>query len=297
MSTTDVPPLLFDEARSAELVAASFANTADPRLKQVMTALVGHLHAFIKEVAPTRAEWQAGIDFLTATGQTCDRQRQEFIMLSDTLGVSMLVESLNSGGDRALTEATVEGPFHVVRSPARQLGDDINVAGEPGDRCVVTGRVRDSAGAAVAGASVDVWQANASGSYDVQRPAEMGVGDLRGVFRSDDDGRYWFRTIVPSHYPIPDDGPVGQMLRETGRHPFRPAHIHLAVSAPGLRAVTTHVFVADSPYIESDAVFGVRESLICDFATVDDPALAARYGVTNPFRHVDFDVVLAREPE
>jgi len=290
--------LLFDEDRSAEIVAASFAGTPDPRLREVMTSLVTHLHAFVKDVRLTPEEWEAGIRFLTETGQMCDETRQEFILLSDTLGVSMLVESLANravsalGG--ALTEATVEGPFHVVESPPRELGADLNVAGEQGKPCVVTGRVTDAAGAPVAGATVDVWQANAAGFYDVQRPDEMGLGDLRGLFTTDADGAYWFRTIVPAHYPIPADGPVGRMLRRTGRHEWRPAHIHVEVSAPGLRTVTTHVFVAGSPYLESDTVFGVKESLVREFPEVDDPAAAAGYGVTNPFRTVEFTVALDR---
>jgi catechol 1,2-dioxygenase len=293
--------LLFDEARSAEIVADSFADAADPRLREVLTSLVAHLHDFVKDVRLTPEEWRAGIRFLTETGQMCDEHRQEFILLSDTLGVSMLVESLANPVDAAVTEATVEGPFHVVTSPSRAPGDDIAVrpdgTREPGQPCVVTGRVVDETGAPVPGASFDVWQANADGFYDVQKPDEMGVGDLRGLFEADAEGRYWFRTILPSHYPIPADGPVGRMLRHTGRHEFRPAHLHFEVGAPGVRTVTTHLFVDDSPYLDSDTVFGVRESLIHEFAEVDDPARAAAYGVANPFRHVDFEVVLRRADE
>ena len=287
--------LLFDEDRSAEIVAASFAGTPDPRLREIMASLVSHLHGFVKDVRLTPEEWEAGVRFLTATGQKCDDTRQEFILLSDTLGVSMLVESLANTVHGDLTEATVEGPFHVVESPARELGADLNVAGEAGDPCVVTGQVLDASGAPVAGATVDVWQANADGFYDVQKPGEMGVGDLRGRFTADADGRYWFRTIVPAHYPIPVDGPVGRMLRAAGRHEWRPAHIHFQVSAPGLRTVTTHVFVEGSPYLESDAVFGVKESLVHEFPEVDDDAAARAYGVPNPFRAVDFVVVLEEQ--
>jgi len=287
--------LLFDKDRSAEIVAASFAGTPDPRLREIMTSLVTHVHAFVKDVRLTAEEWEAGIRFLTETGQMCDETRQEFILLSDTLGVSMLVESLANSVHGDLTEATVEGPFHVVESPARELGADINGAGGPGEPCVVTGRVLDADGAPVAGATLDVWQADADGFYDVQKPAETGPGDLRGLFTTDADGRYWFRTIVPSHYPIPADGPVGRMLRSTGRHEWRPAHIHVEVSAPGLRSVTTHVFVKDSPYLDSDTVFGVKESLVRDFSRVDDEEEAAAYDVPNPFRTVDFVVVLEKE--
>lgn len=285
---------LFDAEHSAEVVAASFAGTPDPRLRELLTSLVGHLHGFVKEVGLTPTEWAQAIAFLTATGQKCDDARQEFVLLSDTLGVSMLVEAL-AHDDGGLTEATVEGPFHVVESPARELGADINVAGQPGEPCLVTGRVVDEQGEGVRHASVDVWQANAEGHYDVQRPGEIPQGDLRGRFTTDGHGRFWFRTIVPSFYPIPTDGPVGQMLEATGRHAFRPAHIHFEVSAPGLRTLTTHVFVAGSSYLGSDAVFGVRESLVLDFERVDDPRAAAEAGLSNPFRRVDFRVRLGRE--
>jgi catechol 1,2-dioxygenase len=292
---TGTPPGYFEIERSAEIVGASFATTTDPRLREILQSLVRHLHTFVKDVEPTVEEWQSAIAFLTATGQMCDDVRQEFILLSDVLGVSMLVESLNHAAGGRLTEATVEGPFHMVASPERELGDDINVSAEPGQPCLVTGRVIDQHGAPVAGASVDVWQANSRGFYDVQRPDEMPPGELRGLFHTDADGRFYFRTIVPAHYPIPTDGPVGDLLRATGRHGFRPAHVHFAVSAPGLRGLTTHVFVAGSPYLDSDAVFGVKQSLIVDFATVDDPERAESMGLANPFRHADFPVVLHRE--
>jgi catechol 1,2-dioxygenase len=296
VATVEVPPrLLFDEARSADIVVSSFARTTDPRLREVLTSLVEHLHAFVKEVALTPGEWAQGIDFLTETGRLCDKHRQEFILLSDTLGVSMLVESLANSVHGRITEATVEGPFHQVASPERALGADLNTRGAPGQPCVVAGRVVDEVGDPIAGAKVDAWQADARGFYDVQRPDDMEVGELRGLFTADEDGGYWFRTIVPSHYPIPADGPVGTLLRRTGRHEFRPAHVHLEVSAAGMRTVTTHVFVAGSPYLDSDTVFGVKESLVREFVLVDDEQRAATLGVANPFRYVEFDVVLQRE--
>jgi hydroxyquinol 1,2-dioxygenase len=287
--------MTFEEGRSAEIVAASFRDTPDPRLQQILASLVQHLHAFVRDVRLTPQEWEAGIRFLTETGRMCDATRQEFILLSDTLGVSMLVESLANRVHGELTEATVEGPFHVIASPGREFGADINVSGQPGEPCVVSGRVLDEDGTPVPGASVDVWQADAEGCYDVQRPGQMSHGDLRGLFSTDAEGRYRFRTIVPRHYPIPADGPVGKMLRQTGRHEFRPAHIHFEVSAPGRHTVTTHVFVKDSPYLDSDTVFGVKESLIREFRVVDDPDRAAEYGVTAPFRHADFTVILGKE--
>jgi len=283
-------PELFTEEHSAEVVAASFAS-APPRLRQVLTSLVGHLHAFIKEVALTEAEWGQAIEFLTATGHRCDEVRQEFILLSDVLGVSMLVETINHRAAGGSTESTVTGPFHVVASPPRALGDTISLDGK-GEPCLVTGQVTGARGEPLAGAQVDVWQASADGFYDVQQPGIQPELNLRGLFTADPGGRFWFTTIVPSYYPIPDDGPVGELLRVTGRHPYRPAHIHFIVTAPGYRPVATHLFVAGSRYIGSDAVFGVKESLVREFPVVDDPARAAEHGLPNPFRAVHFDVAL-----
>ncbi|WP_119729192.1 dioxygenase family protein [Thermomonospora amylolytica] len=286
------PPEPFGVERSAEIVAGSFAGTADPRLREVLMALVRHLHAFVKEVALTPREWEAAIGFLTETGRMCTGTRQEFVLLSDVLGVSTLVDALDGRADGA-TESTVEGPFHMVASPPRALGDSIDELGK-GEPCLVTGRVVDTGGVPVAGASVDVWQADADGYYDVQRPGEVPPLNLRGLFTADEDGRFWFRTIVPRHYPIPDDGPVGRLLRATGRHPNRPAHIHFQISAPGVRTLTTHLFVAGTPYLDSDAVFGVKAGLIREFATVDDPVRAAEIGLPNPYRRVDFPITVER---
>jgi len=284
---------LFSEERSAEVVAASFATTPDPRLKQLMTSLVRHLHAFVKEVELTEEEWGVAIDFLTRTGQMCDDVRQEFILLSDVLGVSMLVETINHRTGGTSTESTVLGPFHMVESPKRELGDDINLD-RKGTPCLVSGRVTGPDGEPLPGAVVDVWQTNEDGFYDVQQPDIQPAGNLRGLFTTDDDGRYWFRSVVPRFYPIPDDGPVGRLLAATGRHPNRPAHLHFIASAPGYRPVTTHVFVADSPYLDSDAVFGVKDSLVRDVPEVDDPARAAEVGLANPFRTLTFNPVLLR---
>jgi catechol 1,2-dioxygenase len=287
---------LFTEERSAEVVAASFDGTADPRLRTVLTALVRHLHAFVKDVELTEQEWAAAIAFLTRTGQKSDDVRQEFVLLSDVLGVSMLVETVNHRAGGSGTESTVLGPFHVVESPPRDLGADIALDGSAqdgrGEPCLVTGRVTGPDGAGLAGAQVDVWQANEDGFYDVQQPGVQPERNLRGLFTADGEGRFWFRSIVPRYYPIPDDGPVGHLLAATGRHPYRPAHVHFLVTAPGHRPLTTHLFVAGSPYIDSDAVFGVKESLVREFALVDDPARAAEAGLPNPFRTVHFDVAL-----
>jgi protocatechuate 3,4-dioxygenase beta subunit len=284
---------LFSEERSAEVVAASFAGTPDPRLKQVMTSLVRHVHAFVKDVDLTEEEWGVAIDFLTRTGQMSNEVRQEFILLSDVLGVSMLVETINHRTGGTSTESTVLGPFHMVESPPRELGADIALDGK-GTPCLVSGQVTGPDGEPLAGASVDVWQTNEDGFYDVQQPGIQPAGNLRGIFTADAEGRFWFRSVVPRYYPIPVDGPVGQLLAATGRHPNRPAHLHFIVAAPGYRPVTTHVFVADSPYLDSDAVFGVKESLVRDVPEVDDPARAGESGLANPFRTLTFDLTLLR---
>ncbi|OBJ83287.1 intradiol ring-cleavage dioxygenase [Mycobacterium sp. 1245852.3] len=284
---------LFSEERSAQVVTASFANTPDERLKELLATLVQHLHAFVKEVQLTEDEWAAAIDFLTRTGQKCDPVRQEFVLLSDVLGVSMLVETINHRTQGVSTESTVLGPFHMVESPPRELGDNIALDGK-GEPCLVTGEVAGPHGEPVPGALVDVWQANAEGFYDVQQPDVQPEHNLRGLFRADEDGRFWFRTIVPRYYPIPVDGPVGTLLGATGRHPNRPAHVHFIVTAQGYRPVTTHLFVDDSPYLHSDAVFGVKDSLIRHFPVIDDPARAAEVGLPNPFRSVHFEVTLLR---
>jgi protocatechuate 3,4-dioxygenase beta subunit len=287
---------LFNEERSAEVVGASFAGTPDPRLRQLMTSLVKHLHAFVKEVELTEEEWGFAIDFLTRTGHMSDDVRQEFILLSDVLGVSMLVETINHRTGGTATESTVLGPFHMVESPPRELGADIALDGK-GTPCLVSGQVTGPDGEPLAGAVVDVWQTNEDGFYDVQQPDLQPAGNLRGLFTADGDGRFWFRSVVPRYYPIPDDGPVGQLLAATGRHPYRPAHLHFIVSAPGYRPVTTHVFVDDSPYLDSDAVFGVKDSLIRSAPEVDDPIRAAEAGLSNPFRTLTFDLSLLRSDQ
>jgi protocatechuate 3,4-dioxygenase beta subunit len=250
-------------------VQEAFAGTGDARFGEIMRSLVGHLHAFVSEVGLTRDEWFAGIDFLTRVGQMCDDQRQEFILLSDTLGVSMLVEMLAHGGAAGTTEATVFGPFHVEGAPARPLGASIVEAGEgggggdDGEPLVVSGTVRSLGGAPLAGATLDVWQTAPNGLYDVQDEGQPAM-NLRGLFTTGEDGAYSFRTLRPVAYPIPGDGPVGEMLRAAGRHNWRPAHIHFVVAAPGHKPVITHVFDRASAYLDSDAVFGVRDSLVVD---------------------------------
>jgi catechol 1,2-dioxygenase len=297
----------FTEETAADAVIASFAaGAADPRLREILASLVRHLHGFARDVKLTTGEWETAIDFLTRTGQACDDTRQEFILLSDVLGLSMLTETISSDSDSdsdrkrnagAPTESTVLGPFHVVESPARALGDTLYPASTgdsvgAGPPCVVTGRVTGTDGAPLPHATLDVWQANDQGFYDVQQPGAAEIGNGRGLFTADERGEFWFRTVVPRYYPIPTDGPVGELLRATGRHAFRPAHIHFIVTAPGHRDLTTHMFVAGSEYIDSDPVFAVKKSLVIDFAEVTDPALAAKWDMAVPFRHAHFEITL-----
>ena len=282
----------FTEEGAADAVIESFAGTPDERLQTILGSLVRHLHAAVREVEPSIAEWERAIGFLTATGQKCSDVRQEFILLSDVLGISMLVETINEHGAPGATQSTVLGPFHMTESPRRELGDTIDLVGQS-EPCVVTGQVVDPDGRPLPGAALDVWQADDHGAYDVQEPDKQPAGNGRGLFTADAGGQFWFRTIVPSYYPIPTDGPVGELLDATRRHPYRPAHIHFIVSADGYQSLTTHIFVDGTPYIDSDAVFAVKKSLITDFKEVDDPEQAARYQVSNPFRLADIQLVLS----
>lgn len=276
-----------------EAVVGSFTGAADPRLRECLSALVRHLHAAVREVEPTIAEWETAVRFLTETGHKCDETRQEFVLLSDVLGVSALVENINHRKTPGATEATVLGPFHMVDSPVRSLGDSIDEVGA-GQPCLVTGEVHSVDGTALPGASVDVWQADEDGFYDVQRPGERPAGNGRGLFTAGEGGRFWFRTVVPRYYPIPTDGPVGVLLKRTGRHEFRPAHVHFIAAADGYVPVTTHIFVAGGPYLDSDAVFAVKRSLVRPFERVDDPEQAAEHGLPSPFWRVHVSLVLDR---
>jgi hydroxyquinol 1,2-dioxygenase len=244
-----------------EQVLDAYAGTADPRLRQLLAALIRHLHAFAAETRLTPQEWLTGLEFLTATGQKSDARRQEFILLSDVLGLSSLVDLVHAAP--GATESTVLGPFYVPGAPARAPGEQI---GRPqdGEPALVRGRVLSQAGTPLPGATLDVWQAAASGLYDTQDPGQPPF-NLRGVFTAADDGGYHFRTVRPASYPVPADGPVGDLLRAAGRHQWRAAHIHAIVSAPGFRPVTTHIFDAQNPYLDSDTVFGVKDSLVRDF--------------------------------
>jgi hydroxyquinol 1,2-dioxygenase len=256
-------------------VVAAFAKTPDPRLREIMQALVRHLHAFAREVDLTADEWLAGIRFLTATGQISTEKRPEFILLSDTLGLSMMIVSLaqarasGARGATEATEATVEGPFYWPGAPDLPLGTDIG-EGVPGEPTLYRGRVTDCDGKPLAGALLDVWSGDGDGKYDVQL-ADPPTMKARGRFRTDAEGRYWFWSIRPAYYPIPDDGPVGQMLLAVGRHPYRAPHLHFMITAPGRRRLVTQLFVAGGSYIDGDTVFGVKDALIVDFPVHDGP--------------------------
>ena len=279
-----------NEEQITRNVLDSMANTPNPRLKQVMTSLIIHLHTFIREVELSQEEWALGIQFLTRAGQICDEKRQEFILLSDITGTSMLVDAINHRLSEGATESTVFGPFYREGAPELPMGATISQDGR-GEPAVVTGHVRSTNGTPIAGALLDVWETDENGLYEQQDPEQPDM-NLRGKFRTDHEGRYFFVGIKPVSYAIPDDGPVGQLLRALSRHPFRPAHIHLLVSADGFMSVTTHLFVKGDPYLDSDAVFGTKDSLVVDFIRHTSEEEAARYHVTAPFYTVHFDFVL-----
>jgi len=278
----------FTEKNSGEVVAGRIADTADPRFKEIMTVLINHLHAAVKEIEPTQEEWFQAIQFLTSTGHKCDDWRQEFILLSDVLGVSMLVDAINNRKPSGASESTVLGPFHVANAPELSLGSNICLD-QKGEPMLVKGRVLDTDGSPISNAKVDVWQANDEGFYDVQQKGKQPEFNLRGVFRTDEKGRYWFTAVKPRYYSIPDDGPVGKMLAHMGRHPYRPAHLHYIIEADGFETLTTHTFDPDDPYINSDAVFGVKESLIAKY--VDKTPI----GSDHKQWEVEFDFFLARD--
>ncbi|WP_136620136.1 MULTISPECIES: intradiol ring-cleavage dioxygenase [Mesorhizobium] len=284
----------FTEANSAEIVVARNRNAGDERLKEVMEVITRKLHEAVKEIEPTQEEWFGAIMFLTQTGQICNEWRQEYILLSDVLGVSMLVDAINNRKPSGASESTVLGPFHVADAPELPMGSNICLD-QKGEPMFVHGRILDTEGNPIAGAKIDVWQANDEGFYDVQQKGIQPDFNLRGVFRTGVDGRYWFRGVKPKYYPIPDDGPVGKLLGALGRHPYRPAHLHYIVEAEGFDVLTTHIFDPDDPYIDSDAVFGVKKSLLAEFRKVEDAEAAARVEVAAPFYDVEFDFVLSRK--
>ncbi|MEK7344664.1 MAG: intradiol ring-cleavage dioxygenase [Pseudomonadota bacterium] len=251
-----------------DAVRQSFAGTPDARLKEIMDALVRHLHAFARDVKLTEIEWSQGIAFLTGVGHITNDVRQEFILFSDVLGLSMLTVAMNNDKPKGCTEATVFGPFHTDNAPHYALGGDV-ANGAKGIPCKVTGTVKNLDGTGIAGAHIEVWQSDDEGLYDVQR-GDLTHAQGRGILNADTNGAFHFQSILAAPYPIPHDGPVGAMLSATGRHPWRPAHLHFMIKAPGFETLITHIFRDGDPYLDSDAVFGVRETLIKDWTPQAD---------------------------
>ena len=284
----------FEEDTSAEVVIARIGEGANPRLREVMSSAIRHLHEFIKEVRPSHEEWLEAIQFLTKTGQICNDWRQEYILLSDILGATMLIDAINHNHGSGATENTILGPFYVENPPHRDNGFNICLDGK-GEEMVVRGHVLDTDGKPLVNATVDAWQTNNDGFYDVQQKGVQPDMNLRGIFTTNEKGEFWFRSVKPRWYPIPDDGPVGKLLSAMGRGPERAAHIHFIVKAEGYETAITHVFPPDCPFIVVDAVFGVKETLIGDFKKVDDPERAQELGFTSPFWSLDWDFVLAKE--
>ena len=279
------------EENLTDLAIERWTNIPDPRLRQIMTSLVKHVHAFVRDVEPTPQEWITAIDWLTRTGQICDAKRQEFILASDVLGVSMLVDSINNRAPGAATPSTVEGPFHIANSP--EVADGGNMAeGAPGIPCFITGKISDLDGKPIAGAMLDMWQTDGDGLYEAQ--VDGAEGYMRGIYHSKPDGSYSVRTVAPIGYTIPMDGPIGELMRKTKISHMRPAHVHFHIAAPGYKSLTTHLFQDGCEFLDTDVVFGVKEALIVEF--IEHPAGKAPNGdmVDQPFLEVKYDFKLAK---
>ena len=274
-------------------VLASFAEAPDPRFRQIAESLVRHLHAFVEDVRPTEQEWVRAIDFLTRTGHATTETRQEFVLLSDVLGVSMLVIGQNHDGTSGATESTVFGPFFVEGAPQFANGADLG-AGAPGQPCLMSGRILGTGGEPIAGAVIDVWQADENGLYDVQY-ADLTAPRGRGRLHSEADGRFWFWfwSVLPVAYPIPADGPVGELLRAGGRSPMRPAHVHFRVTAPGRQTLITHVFAAGDAHLDADAVFGAKTDLVAPFPRHEPGTAPDGRALDVPYHTLEYDLVLA----
>lgn len=280
-----------NEQNLTDVVLERWKNIPDARLKQIMQSLIEHLHGFVRDIEPTEAEWATAIDFITRLGQKSDDKRQEVILFSDVMGVSMLVDAINHRLASGATPTTVEGPFHVPNSP--HFADGGNMAKDaPGIPCFVIGKVRDLDGRPVAGAKLDLWQTDGEGLYESQR--DVTEPWMRGLYRSQPDGSYIVRTVAPIGYTIPMDGPVGELMNKTRISHMRPAHIHFCVEAPGYHRVVTHLFQRGCPYIETDVVYGVKEPLIVDF--VKKPAGTAPNGesIATPYYIINYDFVLQK---
>ncbi len=281
----------FSEQTLTDAVIERLAECEDPRFKRVMSSLISHLHAFVRDVELTEREWLTAIRFLTEVGQACTGKRQEFILLSDTLGVSILVDAINHPLPNGAVEPTVLGPYYQEGAPEVPLGADI-AGGVAGDPTFYSGRLLSLDGQPIAGGLLDVWSGDGEGTYDMQIPGQT-LMLCRGKFRTDAEGRYRFRSIRPTFYPVPTDGPVGRMLTKMGRHPYRPGHIHMIVSAPGYETVATHLFVKGAPYLDSDAVFAVKESLIVEFERHDPGVAPTGEIMDRPFYTAEYDFRLA----
>lgn len=282
----------FTEENSADVVVSKIASTTEPRLAAVMSVIIQHLHAAVKEIEPTQDEWLEAIKFLTETGHKSDDWRQEYILLSDILGVSMLVDSINNRKPSGASESTVLGPFHIPDVPELPMGSNICLDGK-GHPMLIKGRILNTNGDPIKGTKIDVWQTNDDGFYDVQQKGIQPDFNLRGVFRTGADGAYTFWGAKPRFYPIPDDGPVGKLLGSLGRHPYRPAHLHYILEADGYEKLVTHIFDPDDKYIHSDAVFGVKESLLAKFDLIEDQGRIKVEEADGPFYEVIHDFVLA----
>jgi hydroxyquinol 1,2-dioxygenase len=281
----------FADRSITQAVIGRLSRCDDPRFKLVMNSLITHLHEFAREVKLTESEWLTAIQFLTDVGKACTDRRQEFILLSDTLGVSVLVITLNHPAGEGGAESTVMGPFYWEGAPERPRGSNL-AEGVKGEPTFYSGRVIGTDGRPIENALLDIWSGDGEGNYDMQIPGEAGM-KARGRIRTDVEGRYSFRSIRPTFYPVPTDGPVGRMLRKMGRHPYRPGHIHMIVSAAGYLPVTTHLFVAGSEYLDSDAVFGMKESLVAQFDRHPPGIGADGERIDTPFYTVNYDFRLS----
>jgi len=273
-----------------------FGEDTDPRLKEIMTSLAKHLHAFAKETELTHEEWGKGLDILRSAGAITTPERDEFVLLSDVLGLSSLVDMINSsdGG----TSSSVLGPFHISNPPAMEMGADLR-GGYEGELILVTGTVLNLAGEPIAGATLDIWQTAPNGLYSSQDP-EQDTYSFHALFTTGDDGQYSFTTVRPVCYTVPTDGPVGEILNATGRHPWRPSHLHYIIKAPGYRTLVTEVFPDDDPYLDQDTVFGVREDIVMSYVqksadTFPDSGFEMSGKVKEPYSLVDFNLVLSPE--
>ena len=276
-----------------EAVIGTIDKTQDPRFKQVLTSLIRHLHAFARDVELSPEEWATAMDFLWRAGQMSDDKRNEFILSSDLLGLSSLVDMIHSRPGTGGTEFSLLGPFYQDDSPELAVGGDL-IRDNEGQRLLVSGRVLSTADEPLAGAVLDIWQTAENGLYPAQDPTQP-ADNLRRKMHADGAGNYSFTTIRPQGYTVPDDGPMGEVLRATGRHAWRPAHLHFKVVAPGFAPLVTELYMSDDPYLDEDAVFGVRASLTPAMVLVDSTDEAARHGLAAPFHRIDFDFKLRPE--